>query len=230
MWGLSRFAHRLSGQRQLRYGAFCKAATAQLDSSARALSAQTLLQSRRGRLTPGGTRAVLSQTTRNRLTAGDTTLQTFNAAVPAAVIRSAKPLTRMADKTVYPRASRRHFGFLPKTFAKNKKQPYGSRYLEAKATLKQEQRRYQELQFYRRQPKLSLPDTVITRQRKRRSGKVVFTRNLLRQPITSGGQQKMLLPPVKAYTASTKVYVTGQPLSPTALALSEQREDTHPVF
>jgi hypothetical protein len=70
-----------------------------------------------------------------------------------------------------------------------------------------EQRRRQELRFYRSRPRLRLPATAVTRQRRRRGGLGLFSRNTLKRPQTLAGLKTLLLPPREAPSA---IFVRAQ--------------------
>ena len=72
---------------------------------------------------------------------------------------------------------------------------------QAKLELLVAQRRRQELRFYRSRPRLRLPATAVTRQRRRHGGLGLFARNTLKRPRTRVGMENSFLPPKGVYTA-----------------------------
>ena len=93
----------------------------------------------------------------------------------------------------------------------------------AKLRLLTEQRRRQELRFYRNRPRLRLPATEVTRQRRRHGGLGLFARNTLKRPQTRGGLKRLLLPP-RAHTALFLRTELGGLFSSEAVHVPEQHD------
>ena len=96
--------------------------------------------------------------------------------------------------------------------------------------MSQEQRRYRAARICHRRPKLRLPNTEMTRRRRRKSGLVAFVRNSLKRPRTLLGHQRLLLPPVISYNAAVKFRQVGQTSFTNTLTAYETREDALPIF
>lgn len=102
---------------------------------------------------------------------------------------------------------------------------------QATLNLLQQRLRYKELRFYRRSPTIRLPNTEITRRRRRKAGRVLFSRNTLKRPQTLRGLRNLLLPPATAYSSVTNNYVATHTRAARAnLEPLMQPEDEYPLF
>jgi hypothetical protein len=121
-------------------------------------------------------------------------------------------------------------GFLTQIFNKKAAQKYTMTSLHDETFLSRQQRRYRELQFYHRRPKLRLPNTAMARHRRRKSGLVVFIRNSLKRPKTRVGCQRLFLPPVASLSVASTRLTVGHTVSESTFAAYERHDDAHPVF
>lgn len=102
--------------------------------------------------------------------------------------------------------------------------------LQAALTVTQQRRRYKELRFYHRRPRIRLPGLSVTRARRRKGGFVTFAQNSLKRPQTLRGQQNLLLPPVGAYAGLVSNYSVKKQTAIHVLTASERRDDAWPQF
>lgn len=122
------------------------------------------------------------------------------------------------------------FGFLNRALGALRTPKYTTARLSADAALTREDRRYRELQFYHNRPKMRLPQTRVTRKRRRKAGLVTFIRNSLQQPRSLLVQSRTLLPPARAYSHVTAKRAVGFAPTAASLAAYEKRDDLLPVF
>lgn len=97
--------------------------------------------------------------------------------------------------------------------------------LHAASTTLQQHRRYKELRFYHRRPRIRLPGNVVTRARRRKGGFVTFARNSLKRPHTLRGRENLLLPPATTYSGLTSTHTFRKSVALDALSAAEQYED-----
>lgn len=90
------------------------------------------------------------------------------------------------------------------------------------------QRNYRERRFYLKRPRLRLPQTTVTRQRRRRGGLGVFARHSLKAPRTRAGAVGQLLPPLAAYSHLHAVTDVGINPSSTDFIESNRHDDLKP--
>jgi hypothetical protein len=231
-WRFARSAYKLTVQRQLRAAAVTRVPPT--SSSTAQMSVKTLLQSRGVSTLRGVLRVASARSRRNAL------LCKILLSAPSILPVVADPLAlQQKAPTRLFRAQRklseyspdvRSFGFLRKGRYETRDQRYNTTALSAERALHSQQRRYRELQLYRGRPKLRLPETAVTRRRRRKAGLVHFARNSLKRPRTLLGQQRLLLPPVEAYAQATTTHQYGYTPNAGTLGIYERGEDLLPVF
>lgn len=144
------------------------------------------------------------------------------------VVRALVSRVRYSKRAFKPRI--RAFGFLNKTPGVLATPKYAATYLKAEAALNRQDRRYRELQFYHNRPRMRLPQTRVTRGRRRKAGLVTFVRNSLQQATSLLGKSRTLLPPVNVYSRVTAKHAVGFAPTATSLAAYERRDGLLPVF
>jgi len=144
------------------------------------------------------------------------------------VARVALPRTASDKKGFKPRTQ--IFGFLSKALGNLRGPKYTATYLDAEAALSRQERHYREIQFYHNRPKMRLPQTRVTRGRRRKAGVVTFVRNSLQPARSLLGQSRSLLPPINAYSRATATHAVGFVTTATSLAAYEPRADLLPIF
>lgn len=233
-WALTRTLQKLNTQRQLR----AAAVSVKSQPGARGLSgpasAQLLLQLRGYYLSAGDTRLSVARNTNSPILpflqvtppAGATDTRTTTPFT--AQQRSSAFLLRSAlSKGVsYPQRA----GFLTQFTGKVQGNRYVLRSLRAEAVLAQEQRRYRAAQIRHRRVKMRLPNTTLTRRRRRKSGLVAFVGNALKRPRTLAGRKHVLLPPVNTFNAAATVSGAGHTPTARTVMAYDRREDTLPIF
>lgn len=236
-WELARSAYKLAAQQRLRNGALVTAhADGASISSNRTAPIRAILQTRGKYLSLGPSRIYGPRRLREYLLVSRAAEALPNRlAFPTeASMTTGQPskafLTRPQDVIPHHAEAARRHGFLTQIFNRKVAQKYTASSLRDEASLSRQQRRYRELQFYRRRLKLRLPNTAITRQRRRKSGLVAFVRNSLKRPKTRAGQQRLLLPPALSLSAASKLPGTGRMISDNTLAAYERHDDAHPIF
>lgn len=122
------------------------------------------------------------------------------------------------------------FGFLSKALRALPEPRYTAASLQAEAALSRQDRHYREVQFYHNRPKLRLPQTPVTRSRRRKAGLVTFARNSLQPARSPLGQSLVFLPPVNAYSRATAKRAVGFASTATSLAAYENRNELSPIF
>lgn len=220
-------------QQQLRTAALCASATPTTEFTYLQAAAKHLLKRRGDSVAP---RVVHTRTTRSLVFRNTPKLVAQRA--PAG-ISSKKADPKRASRVVLPRMRPNKkafkpriqvFGFLNKTLRSLAEPNYTAASLHAVATLNRQDRHYREVQFYHSRPKMRLPQTSITRNRRRKAGLVTFARNSLQQPRTLLGQARALLPPVNAYSRATVKHIVGFAPRATSLAVYERRANLLPIF
>ena len=225
-WRAARSVSKLLLQRQLRRGSLLLRSTSSNAATPARVSAQRILHASGASASLGSSRLYTARLPQ----ASGLAAATACTAVPVALLNLIPPssLPRLHHQKRRPNVS--SFGFLGPfvTTAANQNLPYDN--IRAIAQLKQQQHRYRELCFYHRRPQLRLPETKMTRSRRRKSGINTFVRNSLKRPRTLLGQQRLLLPPVNAHHVGVKTYRVGYSPRAFALAAYEHRDEVLPIF
>jgi hypothetical protein len=195
-----------------------------------------LLRSRGRYLSGGGARLTAQRTVRqNALTGFAATLTTHvNAPITAALSvqqhLNNSLVKRLPRINVSRAAQLSRFNFLSKISKVIKNRRHTARSLRAQAVMHRKQRHYRAARIIHRRPRMRLPDTAVTRQRRRKSGLVAFVRNSLRQPKTLLGRKQLFLPPMAPFRRATKVSGFSHILTKATLRAYTQRDETLPIF
>jgi hypothetical protein len=216
-------------QRQLRNGVFF----AKNSSLGQSVHAQTVVQrilTRRG--TSAARRAIPS---RNALRASVLVAADFAPAASTAnstrAVRTPRTvLTRARSSKKLFKPSTRVFGFLDRAVGVAASPRHVAQHLESKAALDYADKHYKELQFYHSRPKMRLPQTQVTRRRRRRAGLTTFTRNSLQPAHTVLGQVRLLLPPTTSYNRALTQRTVGFVPTTRSLMVYKRRPNALPIF
>lgn len=219
-------------QSQLRASAITGANSIRFGSTQHAVKA--LLQSRENSTLRCASRVTSAHLSRNGLLRKNIAPATRALAAPkfvaAQLQKAPTQLLRAWRRRSAYRADVRRFGFLYKGRVSARDARYTAAAVSAKSALRFEQRRYRELQIYHDRPRMRLPETAVTRRRRRKAGLVHFARNSLKRPRTLLGQQYLLLPPAAAYARAITAQRVGYVPGPGVLAAYKRQADLLPVF
>lgn len=136
--------------------------------------------------------------------------------------------TRSSKKLFKP--STRVFGFLDKAVGVTVSSRHVAQHLESRAALDRADKHYKEFQFYHNRPKMRLPQTQVTRRRRRRAGLTTFTRNSLQPAHTAMGQARLLLPPATFYNRALTQRTVGSVPTTRSLMVYKRRPNALPIF
>jgi hypothetical protein len=194
-----------------------------------------LLRSRGRYLSAAGARLTAQRTDRQKALTGFVAALTTYVSAPIVAALPAQHLNNSLVKRL-PRANTKQavqsprFGFLNKISKTIKNHKYTVRRLRAQAVLHREQRYYRAARIIHRRPQMRLPDTAVTRQRRRKSGLVAFVRNSLKRPKTLLGRKQLFLPPAAPFRSATKVFGFSHAPTRATLRAYTQRDETLPIF
>jgi ribosomal protein S4 len=194
-----------------------------------------LLRSRGRYLSAAGARLTAQRTDRQKALTGFAAALTTYVSAPIVASLPAQYLNNSLVKRL-PRANTKQavqsprFGFLNKISKTIKNHKYTVRRLRAQAVLHREQRYYRAARIIHRRPQMRLPDTAVTRQRRRKSGLVAFVRNSLKRPKTLLGRKQLFLPPAAPFRSATKVFGFSHAPTRATLRAYTQRDETLPIF
>jgi len=119
---------------------------------------------------------------------------------------------------------------LRRNTTKTRQQKYNLAGLRSEVILSREQRKYRATSICHRRQRLRLPNTEITRQRRRKSGLVAFVHRSLNRPRTLLGRKHLFLPPVTTYNASIKLHQIGGSAGANTLTAYKTHKDALPIF
>jgi hypothetical protein len=226
-WHAARATHKLLLQKQLRVGVLSPVAISRTQASTPQTVTKYLLQRRGDSIA----RRVISARINALRVAPKLPLQNTLPRTPLARLHVARaPLSRTTTnkKAFKPRIHT--FGFLNRALGTLRGSKYTATDLDAEAALSRQERHYREIQFYHNRPKMRLPQTRVTRGRRRKAGLVTFVRNSLQPARNLIGQSRYLLPPVNAYSRVTAAHAVGFAPTATSLAVYKPRADLLPIF
>jgi len=216
-------------QRQLRNGAFF-AKNSLLGQSVHAQTVVQRLLTRRG--TSLARRAIPARNVpRVPVLAATDFAPAASTASSARAVRTPRTvLTRTRSSKKLFKPSTRVFGFLDKAVGVAVSPRHVAQHLESRAALDRTDKHYKELQFYHNRPKMRLPQTQVTRRRRRKAGLTTFTRNSLQPAHTATGRARLLLPPTTFYNRAPTQRTVGFVPTTRSLMVYKRRPNALPIF